>query len=134
MKRNGFTLIELMIVVAVIAVLALIAIPAYSDYVTRSKRADGKAGLLAYQLEQEKFRANNPTYSPAASLGLPANSPDGHYTIGVSGATATSFMLTAAPNASQNDPVCETLTIDQSSNKSAVGGSTLTPEETCWQR
>lgn len=134
MKNTGFTLIELMIVVVVIAILASIAIPAYSDYVTRSKRADGKAGLLAFQLEQEKFRANNPTYATAASLGLPANSPEGHYTISVSGAvTATSYDLTASPNASQNDPVCATLTIDESNNKSATG-TTTTPEKTCWQR
>lgn len=134
MKNNGFTLIELMIVVVVIAVLAVIAIPAYTDYVTRSKRADGKAALLAFQLEQEKYRANNPTYAPEASLGLPSNSPDGHYTIAVSGAVnSTSYALKATPNASQNDPECEILTIDQNSNKSATGNTT-TPETTCWQR
>lgn len=135
MKKSGFTLIELMIVVAIIAVIAMIAVPAYSDYVTRSKRADGKAGLLAFQLEQEKYRANNTTYAAAASLGLPSNSPDSHYTISVSGAvSATSYQLTAAPNAAtQIDPTCGTLIIDQSSNKSATG-TTATPEETCWQR
>lgn len=134
MKNSGFTLVELMIVIVVISVLAIIAIPAYTDYVTRSKRADAKAGLLSYQLEQEKYRANNPTYAAAASLGLPSDSPDHHYIISVSGAvSATSYQLTAAPKASQNDPVCATLTIDHLSNKSATG-TTATPEETCWQR
>ena len=47
---------ELMIVVAIIAIIAAIAIPAYSDYVTRAKRADGKTALAAIQLAQEKFR------------------------------------------------------------------------------
>lgn len=134
MWDRGFTLIELMIVVIIIAVVAAIAIPAYSDYVTRSKRADGKAGLLAFQLEQEKFRANNPTYGAAASVGLPANSPDSHYTITVSGAvSATAYELTASPNASQNDPECGTLIINQNDEKSATG-TTGTPVETCWQR
>lgn len=135
-KANlGFTLIELMIVIAIIAIIAVIAIPAYSDYVTRSKRADAKAGLLAFQLEQEKFRANNPTYATAASLGLPTNSPDGNYIIAVSGAvSATTYQLTATPNAaSQNDPECGTFIIDENSNKSATG-TTATPEATCWQR
>ncbi len=133
---KGFTLLELMIVVVVVGVLAAIAIPAYSDYVTRSKRADGKNALLAFQLEQEKFRANNPQYATAASLGLPANSPDGHYTIALSGAggLATSYDLTATPNnATQNDPECDVLTIDESNNRGATG-TAADPVATCWQR
>jgi len=131
--KKGFTLIELMIVIAVIAIVVAIAIPAYSDYITRSKRADGKTGLLALQLEQEKYRANNPTYAAAASLGLPADSPDGHYQINVTSFSAASYALSAAPNASQNDPECATLTIDESSNKSATG-TAVDPLATCWQR
>lgn len=131
---KGFTLIELMIVIAVIAIVAAVAIPAYSDYVTRSKRADGKTGLLAFQLQQEKFRANNPTYATAASVGLPAASPDGYYTISVSGAvSATTYQLTAVPTADQNDPVCATLTINQNGDKNATG-TAADPVATCWQR
>ena len=112
---------------------AAVAIPAYSDYVTRSKRADGKSALLAFQLEQEKYRANNPSYAAAASLGLPANSPDGHYEITVTSFSASSYALSASPNASQNDPECATLTIDESSNKSATG-TAADALATCWQR
>jgi len=132
---KGFTLMELMIVIAVVGILAAIAIPAYSDYVTRSKRADAKNALLAFQLEQEKFRANNPTYATAASLGLPSNSPDGHYTIGLSGVggLATTYDLIATPNASQNDPQCSVLTIDENNNRGATGNAP-DPVATCWQR
>jgi len=133
-KDSGFTLIELMIVIAIIAIVAAIAIPAYSDYVTRSKRADAKAGLAAFQLTQEKYRANNPTYAPAASVGLPASSPDGYYTIGVSGAvTGTTYQLTATPTAAQIDPECAILIINQDGDKFATGtaANALT---TCWQR
>lgn len=139
MKKSqikGFTLLELMIVIAVIGIMATIAIPAYTDYVTRSKRADGKNALLAFQLEQEKFRANNPQYATAASLGLPTNSPDGHYTISLSGAggLTTSYDLIATPNpASQNDPECNVLTIDESNNRGATG-TAADPVATCWQR
>lgn len=133
-KWRGFTLIELMIVIAIIAVIAAIAIPAYSDYVTRSKRADAKAGLVAFQLAQEKYRANNPTYAPAASVGLPSLSPDRYYTIGVSGAvSATTYQLTATPTPAQTDPECGTLIIDQDGNKFATG-TAANALETCWQR
>jgi type IV pilus assembly protein PilE len=133
-KNKGFTLIELMIVVAVIAIIAAVAIPAYSDYVTRSKRADGKSGLLAFQLQQEKFRANNPTYGADASVGLPSASPDGYYTISVSGAvSATNYQLRAVPTAAQTDPECATLLINQDGDKNATGNA-ADPVASCWQR
>jgi type IV pilus assembly protein PilE len=134
-KLKGFTLIELMIVVAIIAIIAAIAIPAYSDYVTRSKRADGKAALLTFVLDQEKYRASNPTYADAASIGLPANSADGYYTVTVSGAvSATSYSLIATPNnTTQIDPECNILVIDENSNKTATG-TAFDPLATCWSR
>lgn len=132
-KISGFTLIELMIVVAVIAIIAAIAIPAYSDYVTRSKRADGKTGLLSFQLEQEKYRANNPSYASGAVLGLPADSPDGHYQINVTAFSSVGYSLSATPNATQNDPECETLSINQDGDKTA-NGTAADALATCWQR
>jgi len=135
MKTKGFTLIELMIVVAIIAIIAAFAVPAYNDYVTRSKRADGKAALLAMQLQQEKFRANNPTYgATAAAIGSPAVSTDGYYNLSVAAATATTYTLVADPiEALQNDPVCNNLTIDQDGVKNATG-TAADPATTCWQR
>jgi type IV pilus assembly protein PilE len=134
-STNGFTLIELMIVVVVIGIIAAIAIPAYADYVTRSKRADGKTALLAMQLEQEKYRANNPQYaSTAAILGFSVTSPDGYYTLSVSSADDTSYSLVADPiEAEHNDPVCNNLVVNQDGDKNATG-SAADPVATCWQR
>jgi len=108
-RARGFTLIELMIVVAVIGILAAVAYPSFQESVRKAKRADAKEALLRIQLAQEKFRANNPTY--AASL---TNAPDaadpanrglgflstasvkGYYNLAIVGApTATSFTATA---------------------------------------
>ncbi len=133
-RSKGFTLMELMIVVAIIAIIAAIAIPAYSDYVTRAKRADGKTALAAIQLAQEKFRANNPTYTAImASLPAATTSPDSYYTISISSATATTYIAVAAPTADQVDPLCGSLVINESGVESVTGTASADPDR-CWKR
>lgn len=76
-KHRGFTLIELMIVVAIIAVLAAIALPAYQDYMARAQVAEGiglatgaKLAIATYYGERGEFPADNATagMAPAASV------------------------------------------------------------------
>jgi type IV pilus assembly protein PilE len=112
---RGFTLIELMIVVAVIGILAAVAYPSYTDSVRKSRRSDGLAALMNGQLLQEKYRANNPTYGTAAQIGLSANSPDGYYAMTVTGTpTATAFTITATGQNGQNqDTGCTAITVNQ---------------------
>ena len=62
-RKQGFTLIELMIVVAVITVLSLIALPAYTSYVQKSRRAEAITLLNKIAQEQERWRANSPAYT-----------------------------------------------------------------------
>jgi type IV pilus assembly protein PilE len=61
--QTGFTLLELIIVVAIISILASIAIPAYNGYVETSKRSDAQASLMALAIAQEKYRAQCPSYA-----------------------------------------------------------------------
>ena len=122
----GFTLIELMITVAIIGILATIAYPSYTGYVTRAKRADGKAALLQVQLAEEKWRANHTSYGSSANIGISA-SPDGHYVINYSGIGANSYTISAVPGFT--DASCGTLGIDQAGTKSKTGTDTV---QNCW--
>jgi type IV pilus assembly protein PilE len=85
--QRGFTLIELMIVVAVVGVLALIAYPSFQDSVRKSRRADAAAGLMRLQQLQERYRGDKPAYASAVasmvSMGATSDSPEGHYTLSV---------------------------------------------------
>lgn len=126
----GFTLIELMIVVAIIGILAAIAYPAYTDYVTRAKRSDGKAGLLQVQLAEEKWRANHVNYTKDltnAGLNLSGSSPDGKYTISVTAADASGYTAKATPTFT--DAKCNVLGINQADVKTISGNGTVAD---CW--
>ena len=124
MKRpSGFTLIELMIVVAVIAVLTAIAYPAYTKYVYRSRRSDAYAGLNQAQAVLERCYAQYFSYSPPASLGTcPAashTSPEGYYSI-TQAVTSSTYTITATPapgSPQANDVNCPSFSISQGGQK-----------------
>ena len=118
-KQKGFTLIELMIVVAIIGILAAIAVPQYTDYVTRSRRADGQSTLLQVAQELERcytqFSAyNNASCAVVGAGGVSQTSPEGYYVVAASGGalSASAFTLTATPQGAQatNDSDCTTQT------------------------
>ena len=104
-RPGGFTLIELMIVVAVLGVLAMIAYPSFMDAVRKGRRSDAFAALSAVQQAQERWRGNRSSYTSALTalptadppgLGLPATSSKGYYTISIGAADATGYTATAA--------------------------------------
>lgn len=141
MKRTaqGFSLIELLIVVTVIGILSAIAYPSYTNYVKKGKRAEGRGALLAAAQRQERYMTNNNTYTTdLAAAGIPAYSgqsagSSSAYTITVvAGAAgiATSFIAKATP--SFDDPDCGTLTYTQTGAK-GMESATETDVSKCWQ-
>ncbi len=131
-QNKGFTLIELMIVVAVIGILSAIAYPSYTQYVLRAKRGDAKAALLSVQLAEEKYRANNVSYGTLAELGLdPMVSSDEYYDITIPAApTASAYSITATPKSPHADVYCTTLVINQNGDKTATGSDLAN----CWNK
>ncbi len=90
--QQGFTLIELMIVVVVLGILAAIAIPNYTAYLDRAACEDGKSLLLQASANMERGRAqNNASYN--ANSPMPVNTTE--FTVAVDNVTATSYTLTA---------------------------------------
>lgn len=125
-RIRGFSLIELMIVLAIITIIASIAVPSYMNQVRKSKRTDAMSALLKMKMEEEIWRSDHPSYTSemgTAGLNLPTTTEGGYYTLSIPEATAYAFTLKATAVGDQaNDGVggqtCKILTIDQNNNKS----------------
>jgi len=141
--QRGFTLIEVMIVVAILGVIAAIAFPSYMESVRKSRRADAKSALMAASQAMEKYFTEHQAYyvtaTQQATLGsnaadvYPTTSPDGYYTLSFSvGPTASAYSLQAAPTAGkgQTSDKCGTFSINQLGAKGVSGGSLNAA--TCW--
>lgn len=142
MHRNrGFTLTELLIVVAIIGILTAIAYPSYRESVSKGNRSECEGALVGFAGAMERFFTDNNTYIGAGTVssnttGAPTIYPtqcplDGGsatYNLTISAATASTYTLQAAPTGGQANDRCGTLTINSQNVKTASGGTVAD----CW--
>lgn len=132
-KATGFTLIELMIVVAVIAILAAIAYPTYQNQVRKARMSQAQADLLELaQFMERCFVSNNSYLGCALPFAVSPRNGVPYYLIEFNPATTrTTFGLQAIPEITggQDKQKCGTLTLNQSGVKGFGANGT---QADCW--
>ena len=131
-KSSGFTLIELMIVVAIIGILAAVALPSYRESVRRGDRASARAAMLEAQQFMERFYATNDKYTsavlPNRLLAVPAQSVKYNLTVT---STVNTYTVTAAPVST--DAKCGDLKLNNLGQRWALGTTATATVSTCWK-
>jgi prepilin-type N-terminal cleavage/methylation domain-containing protein len=134
-RSNGFTLIEVMIVVAIVAILAAVAIPSYRDYILRGQLVDATTLLATTRADMERYYQDNRTYSNvSAAITAPCVKSMPNWDLSCSAQGAQNFtLLVVGKNATNGF----SYSIDQSDTRLTLtlGGSWPTPtppNNQCW--
>ncbi len=125
----GFSMLELLIVLAIVGILAAIAYPNYTSYVQKTKRSDAHLALYAAVQAMERCKSTRYTYSGCTLAS--STSPEQHYDLALSPApTATNFVIVATAKGEQvSDKDCTSLSIDQRGTLTSTPGTV-----DCWNK
>lgn len=136
-KSNGFSLIELLTVVAIVGILALIALPNYQSSVLKSHRSSAINGILDLASREARYYTTNNSYSSSMlTLGYSADpmivtdANNYYYNLSVASVTATGFTLQAAPVGKQVNDTCGTFTYTDLGVKGISSGTV----SDCWKQ
>lgn len=140
-SQGGFTLIEMMIVVAIVGILSAVAIPSYQEYIRRGARSEAKAGLLQAAQWMERAATVSGVYPTAANTGnanfFPpglASVPSDRYTIRLSTSTPTAYTLIAERKSAQTGDKCGSFTLTQNGVRDNTDMASGTTSADCWNR
>jgi type IV pilus assembly protein PilE len=143
---TGFSLIEIMVVVAIAAILVSIATAGYQSQVRKSRRTEARSALLDLAAREERwFSTNNAYTNVPANLGYSTFTPvgSGYYNVGINATAAVpgnvpptpaGYVITATSAGIQvGDTGCQTFTVDQTGTQAAKNSGGADTTATCWQ-
>jgi type IV pilus assembly protein PilE len=137
-STRGFTIIEVMVVVAIVAILASVALPSYTDYIRRARISEAASALLAQRVKMEQFFQDNRQYTNNGAIVSPCNNNPTlkYFTITCPVLTTTTYTIQAAGS---GDLTGLALTINEGNARvstvtggSAIANAGYTGNPNCW--